>query len=28
VDFDMRQWISQYTYQSGAFLKALVTPGC
>lgn len=28
VDFSLRQWISQYTYQSGAFVKALVTPGC
>jgi hypothetical protein len=28
VDFGLRQWISQYTYQTGAFVKALVTPGC
>jgi hypothetical protein len=28
VHFGLRQWISQYTYQTGAFVKALVTPGC
>jgi hypothetical protein len=28
VDFGPRQWITQYVYQTGAFVKALVTPGC